>query len=258
MFPFDIKDLGASFQRYFRIVPAISEELREEAFRIRHQVYCEDLKYEPARHDRRERDEYDGHALHCLIQSVRTGEFVGCTRLIFCRGDDPQRPLPFERTCGASLDRAIVDPQAMRRDRIAEVSRLAVISRYRLRRGEHKLALPMNEESFGTPVLPRFPYIPVALYLATTELASINGIEHMFVLTDPRLATHFARLGVNVRRIGTPVEHRGQRVPSMLDVREILGGLSNIVRPLYNVIAGEVRDGLREQASEPAEPALNV
>lgn len=258
MFPFDIKDLGASYQRYFRVVPALSAGLREEAFRIRHQVYCEDLKYEPARGDGREIDEYDAQALHCLIQSVRTGEFVGCTRVIFCRRDDPHRPLPFERTCGASLDRSIVDPQAMRRERIAEVSRLAVISRYRLRRGEHKLPLPMSEESFGTPALPRFPYIPVALYLATTELASLHGIEHMFVLTEARLATHFARLGVNVRQIGAPVEHRGRRIPSMLDVKEILGGLNGIVRPLYNVIAGEVRDGMRDQGREARALALTA
>lgn len=246
MFPFDITDLGASFKRYFQIVPALGGELREEAYRIRHQVYCEDLKYEPARPDRRETDEYDEQSLHCLIRSLKSGEFVGCTRLILCRQDDPHSPLPFEKTCAATLDRSIVDPQALARDKIAEVSRLAVISRYRLRRGERKSPAPLNEESFGTRLLPRFPYIPVALYLATTELAAIHGIDSMFVLTDTRLATHFARLGVNVRQVGAPVEHRGLRVPSMLDVKEIIGGLNFIMRPLYNVIAQEVRQGARE------------
>lgn len=247
MFPFDIKDLGASFNRYFQVVPALRTELRDEAFRIRHQVYCEDLKYEPAKPDRREIDRYDEHSLHCLVRSVKTGQYVGCTRLIKCRPEAPHEPLPFERTCAASLDRAVVDPQALPRDRIAEVSRLAVVSSFRNRRGEHRSPLPLDQHSFGSSAQPRFPYIPVALYLATTELARLHGIDTMFVLTEPRLAGHFARLGVKVEQVGAPVEHRGVRVPCMVKVKEILGGLNFIMRPLYEVIADEVRRGIEQQ-----------
>lgn len=253
VFPFNIMDLGASFKRYFEVVPAVTGELREQAFRIRHQVYCEELNYEPVRADRREVDEYDAQSLHMLMRSIGTGEYVGCTRLILCRRDDPHQRLPFERTCAGTLDKSIVDPQAMRRDRIGEVSRLAVISRYRLRRGEHRSPAPISEESFGAKLgaklLPRFPYIPVGLYLATLELAAFNGIDHIFVLTEPRLATHFSRLGVRVQHVGGPVQHRGTRVPSMLDVKEILSGLNFIMRPLHKVIAEEVRQGVREQAA---------
>lgn len=247
MFPFDIKDLGASFKRYFQIVPALTAGLRDEAFRIRHEVYCEDLKYEPARPDRREIDRYDEQSLHCLVRSVKTGEFVGCTRLIRCRPEAPHEPLPFERTCGASLDLGVVDPQRLPRLRIAEVSRLAVVAGFRNRRGEHRSPLPLDKCSFGNAAQPRFPYIPVALYLATTELARLHGINTMFVLTEPRLAGHFRRLGVNIQQVGAPVEHRGVRVPSMVKVREVLGGLNFIMHPLYEVIAEEVQRGIEEQ-----------
>ena len=251
MFPFNIMDLGASFRRYFAVVPAVTSQLREHAFSIRHQVYCEELKYEPVRPDRRETDEYDAHSLHLLIRSLKTGEFVGCSRLVLCRPSEPHHPLPFERTCAATLDKSIVDPQALPRRRIAEVSRLAVVAKYRMRRGEQRSAVVINEERFGArlgeKLLPRFPYIPVALYLASTELAALNGIDYMFVLTEPRLATHFARLGVQVKHVGTPVEHRGLRVPSMLDVKGILAGLNFIMRPLHRVVAQEVRRGLPAQ-----------
>ena len=247
MFPFDIKDLGASFKRYFEIVPALTAELRDEAFRIRHQVYCEDLKYEPARADKREIDRYDEHSLHCLVRSVKTGQFVGCTRLIRCTPEAPRELLPFERTCAASLDRSIVDPQLLPRNRIAEVSRLAVVAAFRNRRSENRSPLPLDKSSFGNAAQPRFPYIPVALYLATTELARLHHIDTMFVLTEPRLAGHFAKLGVNIRQVGAPVEHRGVRVPSMVKVKEILDGLNFIMRPLYEVIAAEVHRGIDEQ-----------
>jgi N-acyl amino acid synthase of PEP-CTERM/exosortase system len=254
MFPFDIANLGTSFKRYFQIVPALTGELRDHAFRIRHQVYCEELKYEPLRPDRRETDEYDAHSLHCLIRSVKTGEFVGCTRLVLCRPGDPHYPLPFERTCVQTLDRSILDPQALSRQRIAEVSRLAVVSRFRTRRGEKDSPAPLSDESFGAGINPRFPYIPVALYLATTELAALHGIHTMFLLTEPRLARHFAKLGVNIIQIGDEVEHRGTRVPSVVNVHKIIDGLNFIMRPLYEAIAQQVRDGVREQRER--EPQL--
>ena len=250
MFPLNILDLGASFRRYFEVVPALSTELREHAFRIRHEVYCEELKFEPERPDRREVDDYDAQSLHLLMRSITTGEYVGCTRLVLCRGDDPYQRLPFERTCAATLDRSIVDPQRLPRQKIGEVSRLAVISRYRMRKGERKSPAPISTESFGAKLgskfMPRFPYIPVGLYLATTELAQMRGIERLFVLTEPRLAAHFSRLGVHVQQVGGPVEHRGTRVPSMLDVNEILANLNFIMRPLHKVIAEEVRRGPTE------------
>jgi N-acyl amino acid synthase of PEP-CTERM/exosortase system len=254
MFPFDIGNLGASFKRYFEIVPALTDELRDHAYRIRHQVYCEDLKYEPQRSDRRESDEYDAHSLHCLIRSVKTGEFAGCTRLILCRPDDPHYPLPFERTCAQTIDRSIIDPQTLSRRKIAEVSRLAVVSRFRTRRGERHSPAPLSDESFGTGIMPRFPYVPVALYLATTELAALHGIHTMFLLSEPRLVRHFARLGVDIIQIGDEVEHRGTRIPSVVNVRKIIEGLNFIMRPLYDVVAREVRDGVREQPEQ--EPQL--
>src|SRR5687768_9556197 len=95
MFPFDIRNLGVSFKRYFEIVPATTSALRDEAYRIRHQVYCEELKYEPRRPERRERDEYDEHSLHCLIRSLKDESFVGCTRVVLARPAEPGYPLPF-------------------------------------------------------------------------------------------------------------------------------------------------------------------
>ena len=220
MLPDDLLDLGESFKRYFEIVPAVTEELRREAFRIRHQVYCEELGYEPLRADGLEVDEYDDQSLHCLIRSVATGAYAGCTRLVLTRSDDPSQLLPFEKICAGSLDRSLVG------------------------------SAPLSEASFdASSSRPRFPYITVGLYLGTIELAALHGIQTLFVLTEPRLAKQFARLGVQVERIGREIEHRGTRVPSMLRVANILQGLNFIVRPLYEVIAQEVRMHLDEVAA---------
>lgn len=252
MLGFELLNLGTGFKRYFEVVPALTPELRDEVFRIRHSVYCEELKFEPERPDRRETDEYDTHSIHCLIRSVQSGEFVGCTRLVRARPGDPLHPLPFEKTCAKTLDRSIVDPQRLPRDSIAEVSRLAVISKFRRRKGEERNVEGISDGSFGDQKRPRFPYIPVGLYLGTVELALKHGINTLFVLTEPRLAQHFSKLGVNITQIGGPIEHRGERVPSMIDCSSIVGGLNFLTRPLYNVIAAEVAAQIKRQQATAA------
>jgi N-acyl amino acid synthase of PEP-CTERM/exosortase system len=244
-------DLREGFRSRFAVVPAISENLVEEVYRVRHRVYCEELGFEAVRPDAQERDEYDAHAVHLLLRQAGTGEPVGCARLVRPNPLDPTAPLPFERFCAASLDRSIVDPVRLPRGTVAEVSRLAVMSQFRRRKGEAAQPAPVSEGDFGTDENPRFPYILVSLYLGIVAMAGIHGVETLFILTEPRLAAHFAKLGVGVRQIGTPIEHRGLRIPSMMSVSGIVSGLNGYVRPLYLEVMEEVAHALRARGDEP-------
>ena len=122
------RDLGEGFRQLFELIPALDDATLDQVFRIRHDVYCRDLGWEPVRKDGRESDEYDRHSFHCLLRRRGTGEPVGCTRLILARPEDPSYPLPFEDSCEAVLDRSIADPARMPRHTIGEVSRLAVLN----------------------------------------------------------------------------------------------------------------------------------
>ena len=226
-------------RKSFELVPALSDALKDEVYRIRHQVYCEELAFEPRRPDALERDEYDAHSLHLLIRSAQTGEFMGCTRVVLARPEDPHYPLPFEKACATTLDRSIVDPSKLPRNSIGEFGRLAVLARFRKRRGEEKNAAGLLQD-FAAPTIPRFASILAGLYLGTIELARLNGIDILFVLTEERLARHLRILGVEIQTIGAPIEHCGQRLPSMLSASGIINNLSLIVRPLYRTVAAEV------------------
>lgn len=241
MFLTEVFNLGKSYQQYFELVPAYSDALKDDVYRIRHQVYCEELAFEPRRPNRREFDEYDAHSIHLLIRSLHTKQFVGCTRLIRVNPIAPELPFPFEKTCAATLDRSIIDPSRLPRHAIAEVSRLAVVSQFRRRKGdEPKSPVPLSDADFGTPAQPRFPYLPISLYLGAVELARLNQIDTIFILTEPRLAGHFRKLGVDVQTIGGAVEYRGERVPSMLNIQGILKDMRSMLRPLYQVVAAEI------------------
>ncbi len=61
-----------------------------------------------------------------------------------------------------TIDQSIVD--SLPRDRIGEVSRLAVISRFRQRKGDMKASVTISSDDYGTIDQPRFPFMPIGLY----------------------------------------------------------------------------------------------
>jgi N-acyl amino acid synthase of PEP-CTERM/exosortase system len=238
-------DLVHAFKQYFEIVPAFSEALKDEAYRVRHKVYCEDLKFEPLRQDQRETDEYDSYSQAFLLRNVQTKEYIGCARIIIAPPENPHRPLPFEITCADRLDRSIIDPAKLPRQHIAEVSRLAVISSYRRRKGEAGKAIGISDEDFETSRSRRFPYIPISLYLAACAMARLNKIDTVFILTEERLAHHFSKLGFSQKFIGDPIEHHGLRVPSMMNVGETMSNMHAHLLPLYLEIAINIEKHLQ-------------
>ena len=229
--------LRETFRRWFEIAPATTAQLRDAAFSVRHSVYCEDLGFEPARADRLEQDEFDRQSLHLLIRHRASDAFVGCVRLVRpVPGQEMQR-LPFEHVCHGLAPGAVPDSPE-RRARIAEVSRLAVVRSFRRRRGEAARPAPLGESDFGAGPALRFPYVLVGLYLGVVAAAALHDVQRMFVLTEPRLGTHLHRLGLRVIRIGPPVEHRGLRVPAMIDVGPVEQGMHAMMRPLYEHVQG--------------------
>jgi len=162
------------------------------------------------------------------------------------RPEAPDYPLPFEGSCHAVLDRSIADPARMPRHTIGEVSRLAVLNTFRQRKSEASTPVSMSEDDFGgRGPETRFPFVPVSLYLGAAAIARRFGIEHVFVLTEPRLASHFVRIGFDIRAIGGPIEHRGTRVPSLLSSSKVVAGLRPIIRPMYNIIEAAVDSAFR-------------
>ena len=230
-------NLGDSYKQYFEIAPALEEARVNDVFFVRHDVYARELGFEPVREDQRETDKYDYRSQHCLVRTAgEPHRLAGCARLVLTDPADPAAPLPFEVTCRDTIDRSIIDPARQPRERIAEVSRLAVMSEFRRRKGEQHSEATISESDFGERDQPRFPYIPVSLYIGALAMARRQGIDILFTLTEPRLAEHFAKLGVNIIPIGGPVEHRGLRVPSMLKVNDVYQGARLMMRPLWHAI----------------------
>ncbi|HTR00979.1 MAG TPA: PEP-CTERM/exosortase system-associated acyltransferase [Candidatus Acidoferrum sp.] len=235
-------DLADSFRRYFTLMPALSDEQRRATYRIRHDVYCRDLAWEPLRPDGQETDDYDRHSAACLMRAAQNDSLVGCLRLVLCRPEDPAYPLPLERACAGTLDRNRFDPSRLDRHRIAEVSRLAVERDYRRRKGEANQPVAIDTSDFGDTSHQRFPFIPVGLYLSAFAMAAQLGIDHLLVLTEPRLARHLGRIGLDIQPIGGAIEHRGERIPSVMDTRATIANLHPMMHRMWKQIHAWVED----------------
>ncbi len=139
---------GYLFHRYFDAVFAGSDELRSEVFRIRYDVYCEELRFEdPARFpDKQETDAYDRYSLHCLLLHRPSNTFAGCVRLVQVNPEAPSDPLPFEQLCRGRMYEPVLEELVTDRTKVAEISRLAVRSSFRRRKGESRVPGGIVEE----------------------------------------------------------------------------------------------------------------
>lgn len=210
----DSKKAFNSFQEYFSIRTAVTAAEREETYRIRYRVYCDEFGYEPAGRfpDRMEVDAFDPIATHCLITHIASGLPAGCVRI--CPGSvaGVDQALPYEQCCAASLDARKMSTVSAPREQICEASRFAVDGAFRRRSGESLTrfgeiaALDLADTERRT-----FPLISATLLLAATALAELMDRPYVFALMEPFLPRLFKRSGLMLHRMGRDVNHHGTR-----------------------------------------------
>jgi len=230
--------LDSCFQNYFDVLFANTPELLEQAHRIRYDVYCQEFHYEREEDcpGGMERDEYDDHALQILVTHKASCIGAGCVRMVRPPTDDPDFVLPMELHCGHTLNHSERHPQQLPRNRLAEISRLAVHTSFRRRLGE-------SESPFGalTPAPDRqerrtFPMVSLALFAGATALLALTQRPHMFVMMEPRLARRLQGLGFPFVQVGEPMDYHGVRAAYHVTVDECLESWGDVMLQMYQFI----------------------
>lgn len=234
---------GHMFHKYFLAVTAATDELRSEVFRIRYDVYCDELRYEdPSRFpNREETDSYDPYSLHCLLLHKPSNTYAGCVRLVQVNPVSPEEPLPFERLCKGRMYDEVLARLVPDRTRIGEISRLAVRASFRRRKGEQSVPGGVVEPRQGPLGATRTPWIALGLYLSAAAIGLIKGLNGVFALMEPRLARRLSTYGIKFQQVGEPVEHRGERAPFFISRETLYGGLPLPVRGLLDVVERDLR-----------------
>jgi N-acyl amino acid synthase of PEP-CTERM/exosortase system len=218
----------ALFNRYLSLVRAESDELLDQVYRLRFQVYCVEREFENAAEhpDGRERDRDDCRSRHFLAADRASGRAVGTVRLILPR---PGEDLPVLNMISRTSRRALDLPLAT----TAEVSRFAItkVFRSQLEARWSSADGPLARSSGG--VKSTLPLVTYGLIRAVWLMSLSGNITHIVALMEPALLRLLRRLGVEFRSIGEPVQHHGLRQPGWAAMGQLLNRVRDRRRELW-------------------------
>ena len=123
------------FNEYFEMVPAISDDLKNEVYKLRYQVFCIENKiFNPEDYfGGLEYDDFDQNSVHYLIRHRKSGDYVATTRLILPDANNPEKLFPLEQYCEIDNFAAM---QPVNRKHLGEVSRFCVSEAFKRRKNE--------------------------------------------------------------------------------------------------------------------------
>ncbi len=238
-------DLRAKFYEYFELVPATTEDLKREVYKLRYQVYCVETGFERREDCERviedgepvylERDEFDDRSVHSLVRHRRTGLYAATVRLVLPDPGDPAAPYPIEDHC--VLEYPVTDPRI--RLHLAEISRFAVSKHFKKRRGEEGTLAGIGEETrvyFDADERRILPHITVGLFAAIVRMTRAHGITHWYGVMEPALLRLLRLFGIRFVPIGPDVEYHGLRRPCLAEVDKVLPNMKKVNRAVWDLI----------------------
>lgn len=205
------QEMVKTFDRDFETVSADDPGRRQQAYRLRYEVYCVDNAYEdPSRSVAgHETDTFDERAPHKLLLHRPSALAAGVVRLILpVNGRD--HGLPVLRLTSGALARML--PAG----RTAEVSRFAISRRFREQIRASSLAAGQDA---GSVVL---CHLSIGLMRGVVEMAAECGITHLCAMMEPALLRMLSRFGVHFEMFGPRIDHHGWRQPCFADLGELL------------------------------------
>jgi len=232
----EANNITKHFTQFLKPKYVSTDPLRREVFKIRHNVYCEELALESTSDDGLELDEFDVHSIFALVQHKPTDKYTGCVRIVHSPSED--QLLPIEKFCYDSIKNKDYDPKRFNRTEICEISRLAVEVDFRRRKSDPIAAI--NQTSFPEAERRCFPFIAVGLYMIACALMIEKGLKHAYVMIEHRLARSMKFIGVKFVQIGDPIEYHGLRAPYYINPEIFVENLSSGFKNLYEEIQKDI------------------
>ena len=238
-------DLVEPYREFFSLTLADTDDLRKEVFRLRYEVYCNELGWEdPANFpDKLEKDIYDDVSRHCLLKHNRSGEYAGTVRMVMTHDSDREPPIPLVSHCGDNLFDGPLRPDRVPAGSYGEISRLALRAEFRRRSGEQH-----NPEGHGPQLFEwtqderrRFPHIALGLYLGASAVGLADGASGVYAMMEPRLARHLRFAGIRFDQVGEPIDFRGLRAPYYISRKALFRYLSRPLQHLLEAVAEDMQ-----------------
>jgi len=237
-----------SFNEYFEWVPADTDDLRKEAYKLRHQVYCLETGYENPDDfkDGMETDDFDSHSVHYLIRHRRFGVYMATVRLILPCPENLEKPFPIEKYSHIENYEPI---KRVCRNNLAEASRFCVSKDFRRRKYELTIVPGINLETenylkqieFSEYEVRLFPHITLNLIACLIRMSREHNITDWFLIMEPSVIRVFGTFGIKFVTIGPLVDYHGIRRPCIIHVEDLLVGVANKNKDFWAVLTNNGR-----------------
>lgn len=231
-------DVYERFWEHFEFVLAATPADKAQVYTLRYRVYTGEFGHEmPGEPENElEYDEFDSRSLHCLIRHRTSRETAACIRVVFPGIErDAAEALPIESNAKGYLFHSEFVPEKLSRSSICEVSRAAILGRYRKRAGSAApgpSTFPSSDEDFKITAL-----LGGAVYLASTAMIELAGRRHAFALMEPRLARLLGRFDLSFLRIGELQAFNGVRAGYYIDQNRAREALKPALQAFYRRIS---------------------
>lgn len=217
-----------AFNQYFELVPALSDELKNEVYRLRFQVYFNETQFftDPSLYPGRlERDEFDDCSIHYLIRHRKSNTYAATTRLVLPDYLNHEKLFPIE--VHSTIDETEMI-QGISRINLGEISRFCVSKEFKRRKNESKALAGVNGSSvdlFSEEERRSFPYLTIALIASLVKVSKEQNIEYLFAIMEVALLRFLAKLGIFFVEIGPTIEYYGKRKPCVIKAEDMLKGV---------------------------------
>jgi len=234
-------------KRVFISKIASTNDERLESFRIRHNVFAEELGLEPINASSLETIQSDDYSILCLLSIRENDKSCGTVRLV--APDNPEQLLPIEEFCANAVTNDTLHPNNFDRSEVCEISRLAVPKTFRRRKFDnYKEAGIGNIDDFSVYArnARSFPLISICLYLSAAAIAVASGRNHAYVMVEPSLARRMSAIGLRFTQIGNLTDYHGQRAPFYIYGGDVQKNLKLPFRLLFSYYLRQYKKHLRD------------
>lgn len=216
-----------AFNTYFEMLPADTDELKQEVYKLRYQVYCLEKGFLANREDGFEYDEYDEYSSHYLIRHRASDSFMATTRLILPDKQHPEKLFPLEAYNQIENIDLIKN---LRRNNLGEMSRFCVSKQFRRRANEQNLIITNEaEDTRLQKEKADSPNLTLALFACAIRMSSEHNIYHWYAIMEPSLRKVIAALGINFVQLGPAIasdHYFGLRAPYVIKVDDLLNDVA--------------------------------
>jgi len=205
-----------------------TEEILKETYKLRYKVYCEEWGFEkPVDYPGGlEFDEFDNHSVHFVAE--KDGLIIGTVRIIL----NSEKGFPIKRHC--KID---VDLSHLKKDKIGEISRLAISKEYRRRAEDRFLYEGIPEVCTDTPQVyierRRRLEIIVGLYKCIYIESKNLDLTCWYAVMAKGLYQLLKKMGIFFVPVGPEIYYHGFRTPYLGCIEDMEAEISKANPELF-------------------------